>query len=581
MLLALRISNFAVIEEAEVGLGTGLTVLTGETGAGKSILVDALGLLLGGRSDPEVIRAGCEDAAVEGVFEKDEVLAARLEALGLPDLGDEVSVRRVVGRSGRGKAYINGSLVAVGVLARLFEGRVDVAGQHEHMSLFDPASHVGMLDRVGGLSEVVSRFGADFAALKEVERRIEELGGDEEKVRERAEFLRFQIDEISRVDPREGEDKRLEDERKRLAGTERLRRAAAEAEELLSSAEGAALTRLGRALALLVEAAKLDAGLSGPVERLTSARAEIDEAVFALGRYLSHLESDPERLAEVDERLDALKRLGRKHGTDLPGLLARRETLAAELERLENRRGMLEELGRERAGLEEVARRSAEALSRARIQAARRLERAVGEGLAQLAMPSARFEVRISPADGLGPDGMDVVEFFFTANAGEPLRPLAKVASGGEASRLLLSLRRALAGSDSGGCCVLDEADAGVSGAVAEVVGRMIKEVSAHRQVLCITHLPQVAAYADAHLLIEKEERGGRTHSRIVPLGEETERTRELARMMSGVEVTREALGAAEALIRLAREALDGPPLRAKRQPSPLVKGAARLRRSA
>jgi DNA repair protein RecN (Recombination protein N) len=580
VLLALRISNFAVIEEAEVGLGQGLTVLTGETGAGKSILVDALGLLLGGRADPEVIRSGCEDATVEGVFEKDGVLASRLEALGVPDLGDEVSVRRVVGRSGRGKVYVNGSLVAVGVLAKLFDGRVDVAGQHEHMSLFDPDRHVDILDRAGGLGEVLARYREDWASLREVDRKMAELGGDERQARERAEFLRFQVEEIDRLGPSEGEDKRLEEERRRLSGTERLRRAATEAEELLSSQDGAALDRLGRALGLLGEAVKIDAGLSSALERLASARAEIDEAVFALGRYLSHLESDPGRLAEVEDRVDALRRLCRKHGTDLAGVLARKAALSAELERLENRQGALAELAKERAGLEEVARKSAEALTQARVQAARRLERGVGEGLAQLAMPRACFEVRIEKVEALGDDGADRVELFFTANAGEPLRPLAKVASGGEASRLLLALRRALAGADAGGCCVLDEADAGVSGAVAEVVGRMIKEVSAHRQVLCITHLPQVAAYADAHLRIEKEERAGRTHSRIHPLGE-GDRTKELARMLSGVEVTPEALGAAEALIRLARRATDAPAVRAKRQvPSP-VKGAARLRRSA
>jgi len=581
VLLALRISNFAVIEEVEVGLGSGLTVLTGETGAGKSILVDALGLLLGGRADPEVIRAGCEDATVEGVFEKDAALSARLASLGLPDLGDEVSVRRVVGRSGRGKAYINGSLVAVGVLAKVFEGRVDVAGQHEHMSLFDPDRHAEILDRAGGLFEVVARYREDFAALREVERRMGELGGDERSAQERAEFLRFQADELDRVNPVDGEDKRLEEEKRRLSGTERLRRSATEAEGLLASQDGAALERVGKALALLSEAVRIDSSLAGALERLTSARAELDEASFALGRYLSHLESDPERLAEVEDRLDAIRRLCRKHGTDLPGLMVRRREIQAELERLSQRQGLLAELSRERAGLEEVARKSAEALHGARVLAARRLERGVGEGLSQLAMPNAHFEVRIVPAAALGPDGADAVELFFTANAGEPLRPLAKVASGGEASRLLLALRRALAGSDEGGCCVLDEADAGVSGAVAEVVGRTIKEVSAHRQVLCITHLPQVAAFADTHLLIQKEVRGGRTHSRIQPLSEEDERTRELARMLSGVEVTREALGAAEALLRLARRAVEGPAAPAKRSVVPPAKGAARLRRSA
>ena len=579
MLLGLRISNVAVIEEVEVGFGAGLTVLTGETGAGKSILVDALGLLLGGRADADVIRAGRDEASVEGIFARTPVVAERLEELGLPDLGEEVLVRRVVGRNGRAKAYVNGSLVTVGILGRLTRGLVDIAGQHEHVSLFDSSLHRTLLDRYGNLSEALQAYGQHFATVRELEAKMESLGGDEARVRERAEFLRFQLDEINRLDPAPGEDVKLDVERRRLAGAEKLKRQAAEAELLISGDESSALETVGRALGLLNDAVRYDATLGPIVQSMGAAVAELEEAQRRLNRYTEALESDPARLADVDERLDAIKRLCRKHGTSLEGVLKKRAELETELSTLENRQEILEELGRERQAVEAKARESATALSRARAACAGKFALQVREGLAGLALGKAAFEVRVMPGQTLRPEGVDEVEFFFSANPGEPPRPLGKVASGGEASRLLLALKRALADSDGCGCYVLDEADAGVSGAIADVVGRMIKEVSGYRQVLCITHLPQVAAYADAHLLIRKGLKRDRTVSEVVPLAAGEARTQELARMLSGVEVTREALGAAEALVRSANRAVGQPP-RPRRESAP-GGSRGRLRRSA
>ena len=579
MLLGLRISNVAVIEEVEVAFGAGLTVLTGETGAGKSILVDALGLLLGSRADADVIRSGCDEASVEGVFACTPAMGARLEELGLPDMGEEVLVRRVVGRNGRGKAYVNGSLVTVGMLARLTRGLVDIAGQHEHVSLFDSSLHRALLDTYGDLGEALATYGQHYARLREVDERMESLGGDEARVRERAEFLRFQLEEILRLDPEQGEDVKLDAERKRLGSAEKLKRQASEAELLIVGDESSALETVGRALGLLNDAVRYDATLSPIVQSMGAAVAELEEAQRRLNRYTDALESDPARLSEVDERLDAIKRLCRKHGASLEGVLKKRAELENELSTLENRQQILEELARERQAVEAKARESATGLSRARAACAGRFALQVREGLAGLALGKAAFEVRVMPGDTLRPEGADEVEFFFSANPGEPPRPLGKVASGGEASRLLLALKRALADSDGCGCYVLDEADAGVSGAIADVVGRMIKEVSGYRQVLCITHLPQVAAYADAHLLIRKGLKRDRTVSEVVPLAAGEARTQELARMLSGVEVTREALGAAEALVRSANRAVSQPP-RPRREPAP-GGSRGRLRRSA
>ncbi|MCC6335318.1 MAG: DNA repair protein RecN [Myxococcales bacterium] len=557
MLTRLRLSNFAVIEEAEVSFGAGLTVLTGETGAGKSILIDALGLLVGARAEPEVIRAGADEAQVEALFEKVPELAARLGALGLPDDGDEVIVRRTVARSGRARAYVNGSLVTVSVLQRLMRGLVDIAGQHEHLALFDSAEHLALLDSlapIGGEGQGEGKktnYLSAWSELQSVESQLCALGGDEAQVASRLDFLKYQLEEIDRLAPTPGEDVSLEQERRRLSSSEKLRHAASAADELISGGESSGASAVGRARQLIAEAERLDPSLAKVQAALITAQEGLDEAARALSRYLGALESDPRRLEEVEERLDALRRLCRKHAAPLETVLDKRASLAAEAHELEHRAERRAELEGLRAAVRAKAVAAAAELSGARRRAAQKLEAAATAGLSRLALARARFEVRLIAAP-LGPHGADAAEWLFSANLGEPPRPLAKVASGGEASRLMLALKSALAGSDACRCSVFDEADAGIGGAVADVVGRLIKELSAHRQVLCITHLPQVAAHADAHLRIEKAEAKGRTRSVVTVLEAGEPRTRELARMLSGVEVTREALGAAEALLRTA-----------------------------
>jgi DNA repair protein RecN (Recombination protein N) len=557
MLLALRIENFTVVEEVEVGFGPGLTVLTGETGAGKSILVDALGLLLGTRGDAGCVRSGAEEAVVEAVFQRTPGLALRLEALGLPDHGDEVVLRRVVGRSGRGKVHVNGALASVGVLGQLMRGELDIAGQHAHVGLFEPSTHRAVLDRWDGVGPVLEAYRMAHAPLVALEVERQSLGGDAAGQEARAEFARFQLDELERLAPAPGEEAALEAERRRLAAVERLRAAALESEALLGGEDAGVCTATGRAARMLEEAARTDPNLGEAATSVVSAATALEDALRSLRRYLDGLEADPERLAMVEERLDALRRLARKHGTDVGGLPGRLEALRIECDRLEGRRERLAALEAERSAAESRAWEAARALRRERERAARQLERAVTSELSRLALPRAAFTVQLAPRDVLRADGADEVEFFFSANPGEPVRPLARVASGGEASRLWLALKRtsmAHGGPDEAATVVLDEADAGVSGAVADVVGRMVRAVAAGRQVLCITHLPQVAAHAEAHLVVEKTSARGRTWSSVRTLDAGAPRTRELARMMSGAIVTSEALAAAEALLRAARE---------------------------
>ncbi len=551
MLHTLRLKNFAVVEEAEVTFGPGLTVLTGETGAGKSILIDALSLLMGSRAENDVIREGADEAAVEGLFACTRGLRARLAEQGLPEEGDEVLIRRTVSRAGRARAYVNGALVTVGGLAKLMKGQVDIAGQHEHMALFDDAQHLSLVDGFGELedSRVLLAWRDAWVTLCEVEGRLTALGGDEQQVASRVDFLKFQLDEIDRLAPVPGEDVKLDDERRRLSSSVKLRTLAGAAVELLSTQEESASALLGRALAQVADGARIDAGLASVQSRLQAAQAELDDAALGLSRYLASLESDPSRLEEVEERLDALKRLCRKHAAPLEAVISKRAALAEELDALVHRAERRAEVEEEKARALAAAHRTAAKVTAERKKAAARLSRAVSEGLSRLAMAGARFEAKVEPAP-LSSSGADAVCLLFGANAGEGIKPLAKVASGGEASRVMLAMKAALCGNDTAFCSVFDEADAGISGAVADVVGRLIKDIAVHRQVLCITHLPQVAAHADAHLRIEKGAVAGRTKSVVRALGGGDARRQELARMLSGLQVTKEALGAAEALLR-------------------------------
>jgi DNA repair protein RecN (Recombination protein N) len=429
-------------------------------------------------------------------------------------------------------------------------GQLELNGQHEHMVLLDPAEHLPLLDRAAKLSRAegpLAAFERAWLQLKEAERGLLEQGKDGADV----EFLEFQLDEIDRVAPRPSEDVALEALRRRLAAAERLKEAAAEAEHALCLREESASELIGRCVLRLSEAEKADATVAPLRVRLLSLQTELDELVREVSRYGTSVESDPRALHETEERLEALKRLCRKHAAPLEGVIEKRDALEARLVELKGRAERAAQLNAARDAAREALTRAALPLTQARKKAAAVLEHAVRERLGRLAMGKGSFEVRLCPGP-LGPSGADAVELWFSANAGEPARPIHKVASGGEASRLMLALRTAL--SDDDACtCVFDEADAGVGGAVADAVGRLLKELSAHRQVLCVTHLPQVAAHAQAHLRIQKGEGKGRTRSVVLDLDEASERERELARMLSGVEISQQAVGAARALLQAAR----------------------------
>jgi DNA repair protein RecN (Recombination protein N) len=582
MLTVLRISGFAVVDQVEVRFGPGLNVLTGETGAGKSILVDALHLVLGGRASADVLREGAEEASVEALFElpPDHPVFERLDAGGIPrpeaaEAG-ELLVRRTVSRSGRGRAFVNGSLCTASMLEQAMRGLVDVSGQREHVSLLDEGSHLSLLDAFGGLTGEEGLAPRYRQAYGELAARVRErevlLAEDGERAR-RMDYLAFQLRELEAADPRPGEEAELEQERRVLAGGEKLKEASRGAEGLVYGEEGSASERIGRAVKALSEAAHTDPRLEGPLQLLRSAAAEAEEAGRELQRYADSLGGDPERLAAVEERLELLRQLARKHGGSLAAAVARREAMRQELAAAAGSGERLETLSREIAEIGPRAAELATALGEARRDAAGTFARAVQRELEELAMGRCRLAVAFLPVEGgveqgdlrLGPAGAERAEILIAPNPGEPPRALSRIASGGELSRVLLAVKRALMRTDPVPTYVFDEVDAGIGGAVAESVGRLLSEVARGRQVVCVTHLPQVAAFAERHHRVEKRVAAGRTAARVELLEGDEDRRREVARMLAGQTVTDSALEHAGALMAAARAASTG--ARGRRSP--------------
>jgi DNA repair protein RecN (Recombination protein N) len=562
VLAQLTVRNVALIESLVLELSSGFNVLTGETGAGKSMLVDALSLVLGGRARPELVRTGADEAEVEALFEVAPAsrALARLEAAGIPCEG-ELVVRRVVqGRPEvRSRAYANGRLCTAAQLADIAADLCDIASQHESVSLTDPATHVEYLDAFGRLEAERAEVASRVEALGRIADELQAASARERGRAEREAFLRWQIAEIDELDPREGEEAELEQERARLRHAEQLQAATRRAAERLYEGEGAICDELARLGAELEQAAAIDASLSPHARTVQQARAELADAARGLQRYADGVEASPERLAQVEERSFGLQKLLRKHGPTAADLLSYRAALAGELEAFASASDHLAALEAEKAALVARASEAARALSRRRRDAAEALADAIGAQLSQLGMGRARVIVEVTPSaagaaalvvDGarLTRSGIDHVEFLIAPNRGEEPRPLRKIASGGELSRALLALKRVLAEKGPAGTYVFDEVDAGVGGAVAEVIGRSIAEIARHRQVLCITHLPQIAALADAHYVVDKSESRGRTHASVRRLSR-AERVDEVARMIGGIKVGEAARRAAAEML--------------------------------
>ncbi len=552
MLAELRVENLAIFESAELALGPSFTVLTGETGAGKSLLVDAIELGLGARSDSDVVRSGAPRALVALTFDLSDRsdLAKQCEELGFPLEDGLLHVQREVFAEGRSTARLQGRLTPAGTLREIGRLLVDLHGQHDHQSLLQPEGHLGFLDHWIGepahslLAEVSDR----FAEVQKAERRLAALQSGGREREQQGDLLRFQIQEIEAVAPRVGELDELEAAAAKLRHAEKLEEAASEALELLARGEGAASERAGAALARLEEASALDAELSPAASQLRDALYGIEEIAAALRSYVDEVESDPGRLEQVAERMDALKRLCRKYGGDE----------AAVLEFLAKAKEDLEALSEDSAGEEEWNTRLTEArtahvsscgkLSRIRKEKCSELAERLREELRELSMPNARIEAKLGakPPDASGAEAM---EFLFSANLGEPLRPLARIASGGEISRVMLALKTVLAGKAGVPTLIFDEVETGLGGKAASVVGRKLQALGRHYQVLAVSHLPQIAGCADAHFRIEKAPSAGRLVTRALPLDADG-RVEEIARMLAGERIGDTAIVHARELLR-------------------------------
>lgn len=549
MIETLRIRELALVEAAEIDFGRGLNVLTGETGAGKSIVLGALGLLAGARAAADQVREGAAEASVEAVFRTEglDALEAALAERGLEGDAHELVVRRSVAAGGRSRAQVAGRLVPIGALVELFGGRVEVSSQHESQALLRPEVQGRLLDAYGGLEKEREAVRAGVAALRERDAEIARL---RERAAERAreeDFLAHQVQEIDAAELEAGEDERLEAEHRRLVHAERLRGDAQRAGALLAGDPAAsdapgATDLLAEALRLAEGLAEIDPALEALAGRLRDAHAEAGDASADLARYAEGVEAEPGRLATLEERLQTLERLRRKYGRTAEAILAFRERAAAELAEIGGADERIRELEAEREAERARLASAAEALTRGRERAAQSLGKAATDGLASLAMAEARLEVALEPApapEGLpcGPTGAEAPELRFSANPGEAPRSLRRVASGGELSRVFLALKNVLRRAERGMVLVFDEVDAGIGGRAADRVGRVLADLASEHQVLCITHLPQIAARADRHLRVAKAVREGRTRTEVEALSGEA-RVEEIARMAGGEEVT-------------------------------------------
>lgn len=526
MLRFLRIRNLAVIEAVEVEFDPGFNVLTGETGAGKSIVVEAVGLLLGARSSADLVRTGESHAVIEAIFEHN---------------GKETVVRRELTNQGRSRSFIGGALATAAALRELSAKLVELHGQHEHQALLDPLTHLPVLDEHAGLTELTAQVADSWAGVRTLREQFERSRMDSREKAARLDLIEFQLGEIRKAAPRPAEDESLAATRQVLASAERVQRLCAESYAALYESDGSALASLGAVWKRVGELAAIDPQFGSYVEARDDIKGQLEDLAFFLRSYTDTVDASPARLQEVEDRLALLERLKRKYGPTLGDVIERGHDLAREQELLTGAGEHTEDLQRALNVASDRYLKAARELSRLRREAAVQFARTVEGLLADLAMTRTRFEVRFNAAE-LGPEewaesGIDRSEFFVSPNPGEELRPLARIVSGGELSRVMLALKTMAAGNEPGKTLIFDEVDAGIGGRVADVVGMRLRALGERFQVLCITHLPQISAQATTHFRIEKNVRGGRTLTSVDRLNEAA-RVDEIARMIGGTVVT-------------------------------------------
>jgi DNA repair protein RecN (Recombination protein N) len=547
MLQLLRIRNFVIIDSLEIEFQKGLNVITGETGAGKSILLDAIALVLGSRANLDVIRNGSDEATVEALFDisSQGKLLNTLNEFEIPT-ENELLIKRTIHRSGKNKIFINGEMVTLSQLGAICENLIELCSQHEHQSLTKSDFQLELLDRYGGFESIKEKVKSDFLQLNEIRLELEKVNGASIDARTE-DYLRFQVQEIRNFEPKENEEDELMAERKKLLNATNLSDSVGSALGLLDQGDMDVKTLIGKSLQRLHKAYEMDNALKAPIESLESAKIQIDEASFFLNDYLSNIEMNPSRLDQVEERLAKWSMMKKKYGADASAILKRAEEIESELSLFENRIERVKKLESEYEKAKDIYQQSAQGLSKKRKNTSKTLCATIKKELADLSMPGTEFIVDFQMSEPKA-DGSDKVQFLFSPNPGEEAKPISKVASGGELSRIMLAIRRSIADKGTIGVYLFDEVDAGIGGHTGTVVGAKLKSVSEYNQVLCITHLPQVAAFADAHFHVSKKTNAGRTVSEVDLLSGK-ERVEEIARMLGGVKVTEKSRAHAKSLL--------------------------------
>jgi len=568
VLAELHIRDFAIISEINISFSPGFNAFTGETGAGKSIIIDALDLVLGGRASPDMVRTGASSSLIQAMFvlEGDVLreVSELLESNGL-DPSEELIITREISSSGRSSARINGSLVPVTLLRQLGENLVDITGQSEHLVLLRPSAQRDVLDHYAGATDLRSEVSQLYNEIRQVQSELDALVSGQREAERRADMLRYQIEEISSADLQPGEDEELLKRRNLLANAEKLAQLADNAYQSLYSSSTSAIDQLQQAQSLLEELVRFDNSLSSNLDMISEAVVAVEEASLSIRRYRDSIEFDPGMLEVVEERLDLINRLKRKYGATIEEILQYRDSAEAELSDIQNSDEKIRKLETQLENLRQQLAQKAKALSSIRSKAAKDLGRKIEQELKDLLMTNAQIEIKVGykqPSDysisidgtevGIDQTGADDIELLVSPNPGEPLKPIAKVASGGEISRIMLAIRTVLSAADNTPTLVFDEVDVGIGGRSGRIVGEKLAGLASNHQVIAITHLAQVAAYADTHFKITKVIQDNLTTTRVDKLDREGIR-HELAAMLGGMPVTDRSLQSADELIDLAK----------------------------
>jgi DNA repair protein RecN (Recombination protein N) len=564
MLAQLTITDFAIIESLSVTFSEGLTILSGETGAGKSIMINAVNLILGGRASPDLIRTGAERAVVEALFQlpAESPLAESLDKMGIPFQG-EVLIKRTISREGRSRVWVNGSLATLHMISSLAPHLISISGQNEHQLLLRPDNHLYILDDFGGLTQDRLRFNElyrDYYGLKDKEERLRSQLHEEEQ---RQELTQFQVKEIEEARLVPGEDGELESERSRLMHAERLMDIVFRSYQALYEKEESVVSTVSLLAKNMEKGVTIDHDLDKFKRQLESSQLQLEDLAFALRDYYSHIKLDPERLEEVEERLQLIRRLKKKYGSSVEEILSFQEELTQREYQLTQNKEELKALKAQAEEKKQGLFNMAIELSLNRHEIAAEFEKKVEEELRLLAMAGIRFKINLSPNasrsdhiseemldSALTADGIDTVEFMISPNVGEELRPLVRIASGGELSRIMLALKTILARNGLVETLVFDEIDAGIGGATAAVVGEKLRTLAKYHQILGITHLPQIASCGESHFLVEKRVSRGRTRTLITPLDRES-RINEIARLLGGKKISEKTLAHAREMVSL------------------------------